>query len=355
VVTTGLVVFNCGNGKRIIDSRLAAAARESRFGTAAPPGSRDTTEFLNVRLWQPMLMHKDAAKHAARASLVRRNLAGLVPEPFASFNLFSREHSKEQVERDHVFLSLAGDNFVYNEPSQKDIGLAAIVAGSCTIVNTGVTRITPGMLLAWEAYPMRATESDERELAAFNHTRAQLGAISPEHKVGYYPVRIEEFNEERVVRHYVADVMKQFLGIDDAVRQRQLLDFSRIAHNTVDEDGQPMPHDEYFFMSRVRADLLVVAASILKAGGTVAAAAAMARGSDPTTFMFLRMLHGAEIGKPVELDGDDDDSRYLNAAFAKTGTDTVDLVSQAIYNATRRCIGRAGTYALPNGTVDVVL
>jgi hypothetical protein len=71
--------------------------------------------------------------------------------------------------------------------------------------------------------------------------------------------------------------------------------------------------------------------------------------------MFLRMLHGAEIGKPVELDGDDDDSRYLNAAFAKTGTDTVDLVSQAIYNATRRCIGRAGTYALPNGTVDVVL
>lgn len=303
-VTQGLVTMNADASAATVNTRLANAAnRKPVIGTAAPQGDVDAKRFLHIRPWQLALTSTTASKKVVNnMSMTSRNLGGLRPQIFTSFNLYDATKSVDQVAEDLVPLGFTDEHHVYGELSQADKGMAVVVAGSFTTVNTGLSNWSPGQRIKWVPYDPAEIQSGE-----FDAARRSKKAVTPEHPTGYYPVRLEPFDFNKDVRRAATAAMRTTF-VANASTPGKLVDFMRLRTDVAD-----MGTAEAYTLQRIRADVAMCLRFYAIAQGSGVQTRDMAalfgfgslnnsgKSTDAAAAVgILRQLYAAELGEVVE-------------------------------------------------------
>ena len=222
LVTQGLVTFNCGSGKNIAEYRAKNAGSPNHFAGVTSIASTDRGAALHVKPWELMLTFKDhgsMAKGYAR-SHISRNMTNLRPEPFTKFGGIKKA-SEAEFRKTLTPLGFAADYHVYFEPSQMDLGVAAVVSGSFTTNNTGTEMWQPGALIKWGPPPMNpdASEAIDSVTRMFVDKRRKVGAVSPSEPADIFPAVLSPFDFDTEVvngfKEKIATALKEITNTTD--------------------------------------------------------------------------------------------------------------------------------------------
>ena len=365
VVAQNLGTANFGAGEAEVQAR-----KESTSTTLFKPDTAfngDPNAFFHTRQWQPLLAHKESLKKARNMSTVSRNLGGVRVQPISSFNRFDHENkSKEEIENEFVCVGFAFSPYAMGENTQVDGGMAAIVTGSFSTVNTGNSIWYPGMTLAWEAYDMRP--SDAHKLREWEAKHDRMGGFTVETPRGYAPPVLSEFDLNRDVRMWQINALKAELAAaaSSPENAEQLFNFDVLEDpNAVAK----LSHRRAWVMRRLRALFFYgVLAGALQGDGVNAEALTGAgfgylvggKTSKDRASMMVTMAQGLLGLAPPQsykfaADITPAAQRALATMFSNAAFDVYNVTADAIAQAVQRVVGFSIDFALPGADGAIVI
>jgi hypothetical protein len=358
VVVQNLGTMNIGAGEDAVQERMASASTTLFKPTGSFNG--DDKAFYHIRQFQPLLAHKDALKAARRQSTMARNLGGMRVQPLASFNRYDhRNRSKEDIESDFVCIGFAYRPYVHGEPTQNDGGMAAIVTGSFSTVNTGNSIWFPGMPLKWEAYDMRS--ADEHALRTWEATHDRMGGFTVETPRGYVPPVLSEFDLNRDVRMWQINALKAELAAaaNNPKDAQELLNFGVL------EDPAALAklsHRRVWVMRRLRGTALTMLRfNKVTADGIANAGFGYLLGQTMAPDVASTLARGFAIYLGLDSEDNFDDSvspvvrKALNTMFSNAAFDVYNVTADAIAHAVQRVVGFSIDFALPGADGAIVI
>lgn len=257
IVTQGLVTFNVGSGERWLKQRMDDP-NPKRFATNFA-FNNDAYGAVHMQQFQLMLADPERAKQDMIKSLGMFVPDSSIIEPLATFNGFDpQKRSRQEIEKRLQPIGFAASSHTYGEMSQVKSGIAAIVRGSISTQNTGISMFFPGQLLKWMAYPMRDTPEDKAELKRFMDERHRVGAITSSQPANRFAPRIEPFDYARDSRHYLQSVIRNALDAASAstAAAAELFNFAVLENPALQANKT---HEQLLAMRAIRSAYLTYA------------------------------------------------------------------------------------------------
>lgn len=362
LVTQGLVTLNCGSGIKIAEWRLRNVNQLEHFATSGVNGS-DVAAGLHIKPWELMLSYKDTektAKNYAR-SHISRNMTNLLLEPFTKFNGIKKK-SEAEFRKELFPIGFAADYHIYEEPSQPDLGVAAVIAGSFTTKNTGLEMWTPGVLIKWSPPPMIGTDPSpiDTKTDEFVQKRLQAGAISPSEPKDQFPAVLEPFDFDRDVKRVVGGKLTRAVA---EIKQNPNMKI----------DSENVSDDVAFWRRHMRANLLTAMKLVFFAQQGLE----RRRTEDETQALTGDLSRVAESGKYEGLDVGTlvelsqllymgYDAGYQTVWSARAGRSVVEasqqdvgdsfhVCAQAIHESMEQVVCKSIGFSLPGAGADVVV
>jgi hypothetical protein len=214
MVTAGLITANVKVSSAGMEHRAQYANKENFIitlpGVAASLGfGADPRGNVNIRPFDLLFTYK----HVPASELMRHSsgqtLAQFRPPTFSSFtgmdtgikksdyertsdvkmNFAQQEVLRQMVEDKLVKIGFSADWYTFQEPTQKDSGVAAIVAGSFGTMHTGTSVIMPGQLVQWRAPPVV-----EEYIQEYSRLRRTNPNSASQMQDGRFPALLEPFD-----------------------------------------------------------------------------------------------------------------------------------------------------------------
>ena len=332
LVTQGLVTFNCGSGKNIAEYRAKNAGSPNHFAGVTSIASTDRGAALHVKPWELMLTFKDhgsMAKGYAR-SHISRNMTNLRPEPFTKFGGIKKA-SEAEFRKTLTPLGFAADYHVYFEPSQMDLGVAAVVSGSFTTNNTGTEMWQPGALIKWSPPPMDPTESVaiDSKTREFVEKRRKVGAVSPSEPADIFPAVLSPFDfDTEVVNGFKAKIAAALAEVPTTTNMRS---------STASDNIQ-------FLVRQFKADVLTYLRMMAALNANTTTAAAI-DDDDHMAKKVLQYFYAEET----------DLSTVANRTAAQNSVNSFHNQATIIHEAMQKVVCKSIGFSLPGAGGDVVV
>jgi len=362
IVTQGLVTFNVGSGERWLKQRMDDP-NPKRFATNFA-FNNDAYGAVHMQQFQLMLADPERAKQDMIKSLGMFVPDSSIIEPLATFNGFDpQKRSRQEIEKRLQPIGFAASSHTYGEMSQVKSGIAAIVRGSISTQNTGVSMFFPGQLLRWMAYPMRDTPEDRAELKRFMDERHRVGAITSSQPANRFAPRIEPFDYARDSRHYLQSVIRNALDAASAspAAAAELFNFAVLENPALQANKS---HEDLLAMRAIRSAYLTYAVlltvDIRTNNTTNALTEALTKGTPVAQrtvvqiIPHLRILFGLDpypVTGGVAAANTDKITRQIAKLAEEMHFVAIDTIMQAGSKVVAQSIG----FSKPGGRADIVV
>lgn len=214
LVTAGIITANVKVSSAGMEHRANYANKEnyiigSSVNAAALGSGADPRGNVNIRPFDLLLTYKEVPKSELSKYSYGQALAQFRPPTFSSFtgmdtgikteeyrrtgddktDYNSQELLRLRLQNKFVKIGFSADWYTFNEATQKDSGVAAIVAGSFTTTHTGTDVIMPGQLVQWCAPPVVPEFIDK-----YVRARRTSPGYASQMQDGRFPALLEPFS-----------------------------------------------------------------------------------------------------------------------------------------------------------------
>jgi hypothetical protein len=201
VVSTNLITCNVMVAEKVAAMRMKnATLRIPGYDVMGPAIGRgkDPAAALHIKPWRPLITYRDMSWRDVVET--RRNgvLHPMLKLPvFGSFNGVTVKEgtTQDQFQDKYTMFGFSCTFYSFEEQSQSDTELSAVVSGSFTTLNTGIKRFLPGDLVMW-----RAPYVDREKREEFKQLRNRLGAVSEDNDAEMLNPILEPFSFDDEIR-----------------------------------------------------------------------------------------------------------------------------------------------------------